>query len=109
MNDVQVMTELNRTKSLCEQMDSLFSTASQQGRMLSFNETMRTDELSQELIKQIRRLPRRLSSQGSSVQMKVKAGETLDLVRLTLRKIASPVIPDQQPRAASRRMAAYSF
>ena len=107
MNDVQVMTELNRTRSLCEQMDSLFNTASQQGRMLSFSETMRTDELSQELIKQIRKLPRRLSSQGSSAQMKVQAEETLNMVRLTLRKIASPVVPGQMPRAASRSMAAY--
>lgn len=108
MNDNQIMNELDRTKTICEQVEFLFGEASCQGRMLSLAETLRADELSRALLSQIRRLPRKLSLQDESHQLQQRAGETMDMLRLTLRKIAFPSVPSERPGSSARNMTSYS-
>ena len=90
MNSSQIISELDRTRSLCEQVDSLFQSANAMGRMMSISETVQADRLSQELVKQIRRLPRKLGLEESAPGVRAQAGETLELLRVTLRRIAAP-------------------
>lgn len=109
MNSSEIINELNRTRSLCEQVDSLYQSANAMGRMLSLSETMQADQLSRELVKQIRKLPRKLCLEMSSPRVRLEGGETLDLVKMTLRRIAFPTErPSGRCAAGARKMQAYN-
>ena len=108
MNDMQLMNELNQTKSLCEEVDVLFGRAAEQGRMLSLKETVHADELSKALLCQIRRIPRRLSLQERPSSVRLQAGEVLDMVTLSLRKFSAVPVAGSTPCPSVRKMAAYT-
>lgn len=107
MNDLHTLNELQQTELLCAEVDGLFGAASEQGRMLSLAETMRADELSRKLIRQIRALPHTLSGVDTPIQTKMLIGETLGRIQETLRRVASPLGAKRAPCAGARKMAAY--
>jgi len=109
MDEDQIIEELGITKTLCEQVDSLFERATRQGRMFSRDETLLADELSTALVKQIRKLPRELRSRIKSPPLQLKAGETLDMVRLALRKIVLPTMPTESTKASRQQIKAYTL
>ena len=109
MNETILMDELGRTRNLCEQVENLFGAAESQGRMMSMDEASLADRLSLALLEQIRRLPRNLRLRECSPAVQVKAGETIDLVRLSLRKLSGESIRGARPRASLRNISAYGM
>lgn len=113
MNENEIIGCMGRIEALCKQVALDCDQARQQGRMSTLAEARHMDELSVELLQGVRELPENACRMIKNTDQQHWAESVMESVRETLGRIVRQEKPAHSethsvPRAASRRMEAYT-